>query len=105
MQSKHLYFDGLYTLPGIETQPYLPDLNSKPYRKLVLGEGRNALYESIKEACVDAAGPDSHVLEQHELVDFIMGHTARFTWTSKLLPRERTFVENTMFASHTIIPQ
>ena len=28
MQSKHLYFDGLYTLPGIETQPYLPDLNS-----------------------------------------------------------------------------
>ena len=68
------------------------------------GEGRKELYDSIKEVCKDL-GAEGHLLNQDELVDFIMGDTVKYHWTAQLLPREPHFMENTMLATHSFIPQ
>lgn len=62
------------------------------------------MFDSIKDACKDL-GADGHVLNQEELVDFIMGDLVKYQWTSQLLPREGNFMENTMLATHILIPQ
>ena len=68
------------------------------------GERRRALFNSIKEACKEL-GVDGHIIEQDQIVDFIMGDTLKYQWTAQLLPRESNFMENTMLATHTLIPQ
>ena len=71
---------------------------------LISGEGRKALYDSVKEVCRDL-GAEGHLLDQEELVDFIMGDTIKYQWTAQLLPREAHFLENTMLATHSFVPQ
>ena len=61
------------------------------------------LYEEIREACRSEL--DGHLLEQEELVEFIMGDTVKYQWISKLLPRDSNFMENTMLATHLFSPQ
>ena len=68
------------------------------------GERRKALFDCIKDACKDLGG-EGHIIEQEEIVDFITGPTLKYQWTSQLLPRESNFMENTMLATHTLIPQ
>eukprot|EP00116_Pleurobrachia_bachei_P002703 sb/3462965/ len=68
------------------------------------GERRKVLYGEIREAC-RIEGMEGHLLEQEELVEFIMGDTIKYQWISRLLPRDSHFMENTMLATHLFSPQ